>query len=109
MPRMDVASELRSARQRAGLSQRALAERARTSQATLSAYESGRKQPDVAVLQRLLLATGAELRVADAPGRRSSSDLELAGRRLADVLELAEALPFRRARELRYPRLPRAA
>lgn len=103
---MDPAAELRVARARAGLSQRALAALGSTSQATLSAYESGRKQPSVAVLHRLLAATGAELRVVNAPGRRSTADLERAGRHLAEALELAEALPFRRASELDYPRLP---
>lgn len=103
---MDVAAELRAARAAAGLSQRALAARARTSQATVSAYEAGRKQPSVAVLRRLLAATGAELQVTDAPGRRSTEELERAGRHLGEVLALAEALPFRRTGGLRYPRLP---
>src|SRR5438309_10228565 len=47
---MDVPSILRQARRGAGLSQSALAARAQTSQATVSAYESGRKQPSVETL-----------------------------------------------------------
>jgi transcriptional regulator with XRE-family HTH domain len=106
---MDTGLELARARRRAGLSQRELAARAGTSQATISAYEAGRKQPSVAVLERLLRSAGAELRVTEAPARRSTSDLERAGRQFADVLLLAEALPYRPARRLAYPRLPRAA
>lgn len=103
---MDAARELRAARIRAGLSQRELAARGGTSQATLSAYEAGHKQPSVGVLERLLRCAGAELRVVDAPGRRTQADLERAGVHLAEVLALAEALPFRRPGGLRYPRLP---
>lgn len=49
---------IRRARENAGLSQRALAERAGTSQPTISAYESGRKVPEQATLERLLRAAG---------------------------------------------------
>jgi len=58
---MDVAATLREARRRAGLSQAALAARSGTSQATISAYESARKQPSVDTLSRLLAAAGAVL------------------------------------------------
>jgi transcriptional regulator with XRE-family HTH domain len=105
---MDPARELRLARTAAGLSQQDLARRAGTSQATISAYESGRKQPSVATLARLLRVTGSELAVRPAPASRTTADLELAGRRLAQVLALAEALPFRRGRRLRFPQLPGA-
>lgn len=96
---MDVPTDLRRARRAHGLTQAELARAAGTSQATISAYESGRKAPSAPTLDRLLAACGAELRVVR-PGP------ELAGRRLVEVLELAEALPHRPARELRYPRLP---
>jgi transcriptional regulator with XRE-family HTH domain len=109
---MDAGSMLRSARTRAGLSQAGLAARAGTSQATVSAYESGSKQPSVATFSRLLAAAGARLTVEEA--RRpvtepSAAELARAGETLADVIALAEALPSRRARKLRYPRLGRAA
>jgi transcriptional regulator with XRE-family HTH domain len=109
---MDAGSMLRSARSRAGLSQAALAARAGTSQATISAYESGSKQPSVATFSRLLAAAGARLTVEEA--RRpvtepSAAELARAGETLNDVITLAEALPARRARKLRYPRLGRAA
>ncbi len=99
---MDAASLLRSARIRAGLSQRGLAEAARTSQSAVAAIESGRKQPTVATLERLLRAAGTEL----VPAAPEQAALLRRARRLVDVLQLAEALPFRREGELRYPRVP---
>src|SRR4051812_19836497 len=105
---MDVANALRRARGRAGLSQAGLAERAETSQATISAYESGRKTPSVATLDRLLAVTGSRLRVESAPPpatEPSAADLSLRAQTLIAVLELAEALPSRHEPELRYPRL----
>src|SRR3954452_16387572 len=60
---VDVGVTLHAARTRAGLSQAELARRAGTSQATVSAYESGSKQPSVATFSRLLAAAGARLTV----------------------------------------------
>jgi transcriptional regulator with XRE-family HTH domain len=105
---MDVATTLRSARRRAGLSQRELAVRAGTSQATLSAYENGRKQPTVETFGRLLAAAASRLVVE--PAERpvvqvSDAQLAQAGRTLLAVLELAAALPTRHRRDLRFPRL----
>src|SRR5215213_1413288 len=98
MCRMDAGVALRDARIGAGMSQAALAELVGTSQATISAYENGTKQPSVATLSRLLAATGARLTVAPAtqPVREPSPrELKRAARALADVLALAEALPVR--------------
>ena len=53
---------VRSARKRAGLSQRALAERAGTAQSVVARVESGTTDPSSATLLRLLEAAGAELR-----------------------------------------------
>jgi transcriptional regulator with XRE-family HTH domain len=104
---MDVPSTLRAARRRAGLSQAALAELIGTSQATVSAYESGRKLPSVGTLSRLLDAMGFRLTAEPGAGRLPSrAELARAGRALGDVLALAEALPTRHRRTLRYPRLP---
>jgi transcriptional regulator with XRE-family HTH domain len=105
---MEAASAIRAARQRAGLTQRDLATLAGTSQATVSAYERGRKQPSVATLSRLLAAAGSRLAVE--PAERpvievSESQLAKAARGLIDVLELAEALPTRHERRLRFPSL----
>ena len=103
---MDVPATLRDARRRAGLTQAELAARTGTSQATISAYESGRKRPSVDTLSRLLGAM--DQRLAVEPGRGgqpSRAQLRRAGRTLAEVLALAEALPARHRRTLRYPRL----
>jgi uncharacterized protein len=52
---------LRQARKRAGLSQVELAARAEVAQSVISAYESGRRQPSVRLLARLIDAAGFEL------------------------------------------------
>ncbi|HEX8066790.1 MAG TPA: helix-turn-helix domain-containing protein [Thermoleophilaceae bacterium] len=102
---MDVPAVLRDARRAAGLSQAALAARSGTSQATVSAYESGRKQPSVDTLGRLLAATGARLAVETGlPREPSPAEHERVARTLVDVLALAEALPARHDRVLRAAR-----
>lgn len=106
---MDVAAALRTARGRAGLTQADLARRTGTSQATVSAYESGRKQPSVDTLSRLLAAAGARLTVEPAERasvRPSRAEHRRVARELAQVLALAEQLPSRPEPVLRYPRLP---
>ncbi len=55
-------SLLRSARLRLGLSQTAFADLLGIAQPTLSAYESGRRQPTVPTLLRMLANAGLELR-----------------------------------------------
>lgn len=99
---MEAAELLRAARTRAGLSQRALAAAAATSQSAIAAIESGRKQPTVATLERLLRAAGTELVPAD----EEQAALLRRGRRLEDVLHLAEALPSGPPGALDYPRVP---
>jgi len=102
---VDAATAIRTARLRAGLSKRELARRARTSAAAIVAYEQGTRDPTVATLDRILSAAGARAELSVLPDRRP--DRERAGRALAEVLELAEHLPRRRAaRRLAYPRLP---
>ena len=54
---------IKLARHDAGLSQRELARRAGTSQATLSAYEAGRKSPSLETLARIVRAAGQDLRI----------------------------------------------
>jgi len=58
---------VRAARLKAGLSQAALADRAATTQPTISTYERGAKIPDLATLERILAAAGFELRMILAP------------------------------------------
>ena len=95
---MDIGPSIRGARTRARLTQAELARRSGTSQATLSAYETGRKKPSVATLSRILEAAGAELTVRPGPLRRNGHALE-------QVLALAEQMPTRHAAELQFPRL----
>jgi transcriptional regulator with XRE-family HTH domain len=104
---MDAAPTLQAARRRAGLSQQQLAARAGTSQATISAYENGHKQPTVETFGRLLGA--AATRLVTQPAERpvvhvSEAQLRRAGRTLVAVLELAAALPARHRPGLGYPR-----
>ena len=80
---MEAGPALREARIGAGLSQSELAARVGTSQATISAYETGTKQPSFATFHRLVAATGSRLTIHHA------------GRVLSDVLGLADALPVR--------------
>jgi len=104
---MDAAVALRDARVRAGMSQAALAARAGTSQATISAYESGATPPTVATFSRLLASAGARLAVESARSpvtEPSPAALERARRKLAQVIALAEALPVRHSPRLRRPR-----
>jgi transcriptional regulator with XRE-family HTH domain len=63
-------------------------------------YEHGRRQPSVEALARILAAAGLELQAESAVRRL---DDERAGRLLAQVLDLAEALPHRRRGRLAYP------
>jgi transcriptional regulator with XRE-family HTH domain len=93
-------------RRRSGLSQAELARRAGMARSVVNAYEHGRRQPGVDALARLARAAGLELRVT--PAIRHLDD-ERAGRRLAQVLDLAEALPHRRRGRLVYPPLLRRA
>jgi uncharacterized protein len=58
---------LRHARLRAGLNQVEVAARAGLPQSTISAYESGRRQPTLPMLSKLLEATGSDLTIATAP------------------------------------------
>jgi transcriptional regulator with XRE-family HTH domain len=108
---MDAGSTLHDIRVRAGLSQAELAARYGTSQATISAYESGAKQPSVATFTRLLAAAGARLSVEPAAAvvEPSASELERAGETLAQVIALAEAFPVEHEPTLEFPRLRRAA
>jgi transcriptional regulator with XRE-family HTH domain len=101
MPDMHAAALIRSTRCRAGLSQRELARRARTSAAAVCQYERGERVPRVDTLVRLLAVAGGELVLDVRPTPRV--DVEANGRDLEAVLELADALPQRHDPELRYP------
>lgn len=55
-------SLIRLARAKTGLSQRELARRAGTSQPTIAAYETGRKEPMLSTLSRIIRAAKLDLR-----------------------------------------------
>src|SRR5436190_16958807 len=106
---MNVPDLIRDARRRAGLTQTELAERSGTSQATISAYEHGAKTPAPTTLARVLAAAGMRLTAVPASSAvrvPAAGELDRRSRVLAQVLDLAERLPARRSRELRFPRLP---
>jgi transcriptional regulator with XRE-family HTH domain len=103
---MDAAKTLREARKRAGLTQAELARRARTSQATISAYERGRKDPSVATLSRLLAAMGLRLEVVQGPPKAimpSRRELARRGRQLISAIEHMEIVPHSFDDELLVP------
>lgn len=54
---------LREARARAGLSQRALAERAGVAQSEIARIENGRQEPGFARLEHLLRAAGYDMKI----------------------------------------------
>lgn len=94
---------LRDARQTAGLSLRAAAQRAATSHATLAAYESGRKAPTLPTLLRVLRAYGFETDIAVSTRIRERDGIPR-GEELAQVLALAEQFPSSPHGELTFPR-----
>lgn len=106
---MEPSTLLRHARVRAGLTQQQLAVRARTSQPVVSAYEHGRRDPSIGTLRRLLAAADVHLELRASPaveeGLPRPADLGEHGRRLVDLLLLADALPARRTGPLDAPRL----
>ncbi len=75
---------IREARRRSGLSQAELARRAHVSQPVISAYESGRREPGLSMLTKLVEASGHRLQLGlfPAPHRiRALPDTPM-GRRL---------------------------
>lgn len=87
---------------RSGLSQAELARRAGIPRSVLNVYLRGRREPGADALLRLAAAGGQELRLAE---RKPPVDPERASKILVQVLELAEALPFRPRAEIPYPPL----
>jgi transcriptional regulator with XRE-family HTH domain len=65
-----------SARLKAGLTQRQLADRLGVTQPVVAAYESGRRQPTVPILMRMVSAAGFDLRLHLAPHEDHDEVLE---------------------------------
>lgn len=99
-----AAGLLRDARVRSQLSQSELARRAGVAQSVISAYESGRREPSLPTLTRLVAATGHELAidVVATQGHALGLPDTPRGRRLRQrrsaIIRTAEA---RRARNVR--------
>lgn len=89
-------------RAQSGLSQAELARRAGMPRSVVNAYVQGTREPGAEAIARLATAGGLELKL---DRRRPPVDAERAGQILVQVLELAEALPFRARPELDYPPL----
>jgi transcriptional regulator with XRE-family HTH domain len=89
-------------RRERGLSQADLARAAGMTRSVINAYERGHRQPGVDALARIAEAAGMRLRVEPTP---RTVDPIRAGRILEQVLDLAEALPYRRPGKLTYPPL----
>lgn len=87
---------------RSGLSQAELSRRAGLPRSVLNAYLRGHREPGANTLLRIAAAAGTELEIEE---RKPPVDAERASRILVQVLELAEALPFRPRAEIGYPRL----
>ncbi len=91
---LDPARLLRAARERAGLTQRELARRARTSQSVVARIELGHTSPSLATLTRLLQAGGFELR-----GEIEASPV-IASHMLDEVSRILSLTPEERLREI---------
>ncbi|MHB8510621.1 MAG: helix-turn-helix domain-containing protein [Actinomycetota bacterium] len=90
---MEAARVLRSARKRAGLTQRGLAERAGVAQPVVARIESGKADPRVRTLSKLLRACGSEIQ--EVPRRGIGIDRTL----IHQMLAMAPDLRFKYAIE----------
>jgi transcriptional regulator with XRE-family HTH domain len=96
MPRAtSPATLLRQARQRAGLSQRALAQRARTAQSVIARIERGLTSPTWDTLERLLEAANFEVRAQIEPRVVVGSHM------LAEVPGILRMTPEQRLQEVK--------
>jgi transcriptional regulator with XRE-family HTH domain len=95
MAQITASQLLLSARRRAGLTQRELARRARTSQSVIARIENGSASPSWKTLQRLVSRAGFELQGVLGP-RRSRSHM------LADVSRILRLTPEQRLLELHH-------
>jgi transcriptional regulator with XRE-family HTH domain len=90
-----VSQLLIEARRRAGLSQRALARRARTAQSVVARIESGASSPSWQTIERLLRGAGFALNATLVPRLRGRSHM------LEDVQRILRLTPEERLIELR--------
>jgi uncharacterized protein len=93
---------IREIRRERSLSQAELARAAGIPRSIVNVYERGRRQPGVDALARIAESAGVRLQVAP-----EAVDPIRAGRILEQVLDLAEALPYRKPGKLEYPPMNR--
>ncbi len=86
---MLTGATLRELRLKAGLTQAEVGRRVGIPATVVSAYECGRRQPSLEVAGRIIEAMGFETRFVRV------LDHEVQGRKLVEVLTLADALPYR--------------
>ena len=91
---LNAARLIREARSRAGMTQRELARRARTSQSVVARVEGGQTQPSSDTLARLLADAGFELRAELAPLAVPDTHM------LGDVSRILALTPEDRLREV---------
>lgn len=97
-----VARTLRHARTAARLSLRELAARARTSHATLLAYEQAKKSPSVVTFMRILAAAGFAVDLELSRRIRHADGLDR-GEELEQALALANEFPVKHQARMAYP------
>jgi transcriptional regulator with XRE-family HTH domain len=95
---------LREILERSGLSQAELARRAGIPRSVLNVYLKGNREPGTEATLRIAAAAGFDVELKK---RRSPVDGVRAGEILVQVVELAEALPFRPRPEIQFPPLKR--
>lgn len=93
---------LKEIQRASGLSQAELARRAGVPRSVLNVYLRGRREPGADALHRIAAAGGFDLGLTP---RKAPVDEERASKILVQVLELAEALPFRPRAEMEFPPL----
>ncbi len=87
---------------RSGLSQAELSRRAGIPRSVLNVYLHGRREPGGEALMRIAAAAGFGFELSE---RKPPVDSERASEILTQVLELAEALPYRPRAAIQYPPL----
>lgn len=101
---LQTAELVRRARRAAGLTQRELAQRAKTAQSVVARIETGMTSPTISTLERLLAAAGFELNADLSPLPVKGSHM------LADVARILSLSPTDRLIEVRnFSRLAAAA
>ncbi len=102
LPSRSPAALVAEIQRRSGLSQAELARRVGIPRSVLNVYLHGRREPGGEALMRIAAAAGFGIELSE---RKPRVDSARAGRILTQVLELAEALPYRPRAEIEYPPL----